>query len=261
MSEPPCFNSQFANNISSTSDSVNVYGQRQCYSDVYTVLLTRPLLRDVLCRFVRFASLKEAQRAIELCSNTSVGNTRIIVCPAKESQELFASRPVSDAASLEAGRSEGPVCLQSQRGSEEVGRRGGGGKGGGGRGGGAVGISATPSMQRYGADCTSTSRDGACPLLTHSASTLGDVTSKSRDASPRSDDQSDLDSDFWDEDLLTSIRDLIPIPCRAVPVPVLQPNQRYAGLSPRNTPNEQGLTLVHVSLVRNISRTEYLHDL
>ena len=173
--------------------------------------------------------------AIKSCSGTFVGNSRIIVHPAKESEELFAPKNV---ASLRGEKSEG--CLWQSR-SEE----GGGGGGGGG------------NTLKLSGNGTSASRDGVSSPLTHSASTVDDVICQSHDTCPRSDDQSDVDSDSWDEELLTYPfttdinRQQIPILHRAVSVPVQQPNLSYTGLSPCNTPNDHGLTLVYVSVVIN----------
>ena len=192
---------------------------------------------------MRFATLAEAKKAIALCSDTYVRDTRIVVGPAKESQELFTSKPAIDVALLRGGKSEGRVCHWSQSrnvchwsqsGNEDV---GGGG-----------------STRKYGGNGKSTSQEEMCIPPAHSASTVDDVITQSHDTCRGSDDQSDSDSDSWDEELLTSpfsidiTRKQIHIPRRAVSVPV---QQHYAGLSPRNTPNDQGLTLVHVSVVRN----------
>ena len=91
-----------------------------------------------------------------------------------------------------------------------------------------------------------------------------DVTRKSCDyhecraVSPGSDSQSDLDSEFWDEELLTSSpfstdsnAEHVPAPYRAVSVPPLdlETESCSSQLSQRNTPVDNGLTLVHVSLV------------
>lgn len=73
-----------------------------------------------------------------------------------------------------------------------------------------------------------------------------------------SDNESDLDSDFWDEELLTSADGAmehvtIPYSDVCMPPPPDPKSEWYSSqLSQRSIPNEHGLTPVYVSLVNDV---------
>ena len=198
----------------------------------------------LFCSFVRYATLREAKRAIELCSGKTVGKTRLIVTPARESEELFSNSLKKDGGDGGdgIGRSEGAVRGEGwQRGGEKT-----------------SGAAGEAGFAAYRRSVNGGDMQGGKewqPSLSHSAGWEGGV----RDVDSVSvGSQSDVDSDFWDEDLLTSSpfsidsnTGQVSIPYRAVSVPPLcmDSESQHVELSPRNTPSESGLTPVHVSLV------------
>ena len=199
----------------------------------------------LFCSFVRYATLREAKRAIELCSGKTVGKTRLIVTQARESEVLFSNSLKKDGGDGGdgTGRSEGAVRGEGwQRGGEKTS--------------GAAGEAGFAACRRSMNGGDMQGGKEWQPSLSHSAGWEGGV----RDVDSVSvGSQSDVDSDFWDEELLTSSpfsidsnTGQVSIPYRAVSVPPLRidSESQHVELSPRNTPNESGLTPVHVSLVR-----------
>lgn len=95
-----------------------------------------------------------------------------------------------------------------------------------------------------------------------SQSILGDAVSlphSYRKCHIESDKESDSDSDFWDEELLSFSADRameqVTIPCSDVcmPPPPDQKSEWYSSqMIQRSTPNEHGLTPVYVSLVNDV---------
>ena len=215
-----------------------------------------------LSRFVRFTTVDEAERAIALCSGKYVGNTRIVVMAAKESRELFASRKTAKVASgagmsertilwpgsgpkeEERGREDGDIrttCSPAER--DEKGRR-------------DDRVVDKYSTHHTSGDVINKSYD----YHTQHEVPHGDVISKScdyhacREVSCESDDQSDSDSDSWDEELLTSSpfssdsnTEWGHITYR--PLAVLEQSQITFDLSSQAIPNENGLVPVLISKV------------
>lgn len=226
------------------------------------------LLTCSVYRFVRYATLTEAQEAMRMYSNTYIGKTEIIVRPSKESKELFTkfkeggvarrsrdytrTRPQGETIIREAGKSEGSSYELSEPGNGERG------------------------TIRWDGNCTrpvesqaeeQSTLAAACEEETSvecshrvqsSQSILVDAVSPPHiyhKSHVGSDNESDLDSDFWDEELLSSAMEQVTIPYSDVcmPPPPDQKSEWYSlQLSQRSTPNEHGLTPVYVSLVNDM---------
>ena len=189
---------------------------------------------------MRYATVEEAERALQLCNCMVVGGgTRLVVSPARESGTLLTKQPVNKEVDKrwELGRGgggKGGIGRGERRGGggggggeEERGGRGGRGGGGGeerggrgGRGGGgrrrskreemgarSNGRSTSPSSTQSSASDVSPSKDAVMPSSPGISSSEDDDPHGTLNDLPslitdQSDDESD--PDFWDTDLLTT---------------------------------------------------------
>ena len=221
-------------------------------------------------RFVRFGTLSEALRAIELHDGTTIGKTWISMKPAKESEGDFTAAGINTSTTSQGGKSEdeeerrkklatgdgrgfilhGPLSCQTSESS-------------------LTGGCATETSNEHISWTSGTALYCSPPPQTTGTASGGVATSNSfvpqlcgvERNEPISQGQPlESDSDeSWDEELLTSSPFSSgtelghrPRTTAAVPLPGnLEWNGDTLQLSPRSMPNSDGLISVHVSSVRS----------